>query len=125
MNKTKIILFFILTLLLGGVIGFFTSGRLIRNRMEKRRSLMENRNAEKEHLTKHLGLNENQLESLDSLLNQSLGEQHMLRRKHRREMNDMRARMFDQILPELTEEQQENAQKMRRRKERPRPPING
>jgi uncharacterized protein YneF (UPF0154 family) len=110
----KSILTLTLTLLLGFVVGFFISGRMAKKRIRHMYEMTNNPQAEGHHLSKRLKLTEDQLESIQPILDSMLPVHRTLRHAHRKEMDSARNIMFQSILPYLTEDQIEKVEKMKK-----------
>lgn len=108
----------ICTLLIGFVLGFFVSGRLARNRMEKVRTRMESPKAERMFLSKKLGLSQKQEESFKLFMDSMFLQQSQLRHNHHTEMRRIRKSMFDVMKKELNPKQLKKLEKMNSRRER-------
>ena len=125
MKNRNIIIAIICTLIMGFVLGFFLSGRLARNRMEKVRARMESPKAERMFLSKKLDLTKEQEESIRPLMDSMLTRQSQLRDEHHAEMRKIRKSMFNEIRKELNPKQLKKLEKMNSRREkrpkRPRP----
>lgn len=122
MKKKNLILTVVSTLLLGLVIGFFTSGRMAHARMNRMHIEINSPNAVKQHLVKNLQLTEEQLTQISPILDTMLPAQIAMRQSHRKEMDALRDSMFAAISPVLSTAQLQEVAKMKERKGPPRPP---
>ena len=115
----KLIVIIISSLLIGFIVGFFTSGRVAHNRMKHIFKTMTRPEMEKEMISKRLKLSDNQLEEITPILEQHIKRQHVIRRSGRQTIDSARGAMFNEIKPFLNQEQLEKAKKMKNRKPPP------
>lgn len=102
MKKRNTIIALICTLVIGLILGFFTAGRLAKNRMDKVRKRMERPRAEQEFIYEQLSITDEQKTLIKPILDSMLPIQMELRRTHRQEMIKERKAMFQAIMPHLT-----------------------
>ena len=122
MNKRNLILTVLSTLLLGFVLGFFSSGRMTHARMARQHKFMRSPIAEKNHLVKRLDLTAKQIKQISPILDVMLPKQTELFKIHRGQMDALRDSMFTSITPFLDAIQQEEVTKMKRSTGPGRPP---
>ena len=122
MNKGNLILTVLSTLLLGFVLGFFTSGRMTQARMARHFKFIKSPIAEKNHLVKRLDLTAKQIKQTSPILDVMLPKQTELFKIHRGQMDALRDSMFTSITPFLDAIQQEEVTKMKRSTGPGRPP---
>ena len=115
MNKRNLILTVLSTLLLGFVLGFFTSGRMTHARTARQHKFMRSPIAEKNHLAKRLDLTDKQMQQISPILDVMLPKQTELFKIHRGQMDALRDSMFTSITPFLDAIQQEEVTKIKRR----------
>lgn len=114
MNK-RIWIFIIISALIGGMVGFFTAGRVAKHRIEKLRNMSHDQRSEKIHLAEKLDLSEDQKDKVFPILDKHLPVQRKVMRKNKQTMDSLRADMFKELQPLLSEEQLNRLEKMRRR----------
>jgi|TARA_B110000977_G_scaffold105761_1_gene137917 hypothetical protein len=122
MNKRNLILTVLSTLLLGFVLGFFSSGRMTHARMARHFKFIKSPIAEKNHLVKRLDLTAKQIKQISPILDVMLPKQTELFKIHRGQMDALRDSMFTSITPFLDAIQQEEVTKMKRSTGPGRPP---
>ena len=122
MNKRNLILTVLSTLLLGFVLGFFSSGRMTQARMARHFKFIKSPIAEKNHLVKRLDLTAKQIKQISPILDVMLPKQTELFKIHRGQMDALRDSMFTSITPFLDAIQQEEVTKMKRSTGPGRPP---
>jgi Spy/CpxP family protein refolding chaperone len=122
MKKRSLIFTVLSTLLLGFVLGFFTSGRMTHARMARQHKFMKSPIAQKNHLAKKLDLTDKQMQQISPILETMLPKQIELFKTHRGQMDALRDSMFTSITPFLDAIQQEEVTKMKRRNGPGRPP---
>ena len=122
MNKRNLILTVLSTLLLGFVLGFFSSGRMTHARMARHFKFIKSPIAEKNHLVKRLDLTAKQIKQTSPILDVMLPKQTELFKIHRGQMDALRDSMFTSITPFLDAIQQEEVTKMKRSTGPGRPP---
>ena len=115
MNKRNLILTVLSTLLLGFVLGFFSSGRMTHARMARHFKFIKSPIAEKNHLVKRLDLTAKQIKQTSPILDVMLPKQTELFKIHRGQMDALRDSMFTSITPFLDAIQQEEVTKIKRR----------
>ena len=113
MNKGNLILTVLSTLLLGFVLGFFTSGRMTQARMALHFKFIKSPIAEKNHLVKRLDLTAKKIKQTSPILDVMLPKQTELFKIHRGQMDALRDSMFTSITPFLNATQKEKVNKMR------------
>tara|TARA_B110000977_G_C10826073_1_gene396185 strand:+ start:185 stop:553 length:369 start_codon:yes stop_codon:yes gene_type:complete len=116
MNKRNLILTVLSTLLLGFVLGFFTSGRMTHARMARQHKFMTSPIAEKNHLVKRLDLTDKQIKKISPILDVMLPKQTELFKIHKSQMDALRDSMFTSITPFLNAKQIDEVNKMKRRR---------
>ena len=116
MNKRNLILTVLSTLLLGFVLGFFTSGRMTHARMSRQHKFMKSPITEKNHLAKRLHLTDKQIKQTSPILDVVLPKQTELFKIHRGQMDALRDSMFTSITPFLDATQIDEVNKMKRRR---------
>jgi len=121
MGRNKIILTIIITLLAGFIIGFFTSGRLVKHRIDRKRRMMNQPGAEKEMLLRKLQLGEEQSAQISPILDSAITAQISLRKEGRKEHERSRKEMFKKIMPLLKEDQKQILRELRANKKKHRP----
>ena len=114
MNKRNLILTVLSTLLLGFVLGFFSSGRMTHARMARQHKFMRSPIAEKNHLVKRLDLTAKQIKQTSPILVVMLPKQTELFKIHRGQMDALRDSMFTSITPFLNATQKDKVNKMKR-----------
>ncbi|MEJ6787478.1 MAG: hypothetical protein QNL19_08660, partial [Bacteroidota bacterium] len=101
MNKRNLILTVLSTLLLGFVLGFFSSGRMTHARMARHFKFIKSPIAERNHLVKRLDLTAKQIKQTSPILDVMLPKQTELFKIHRGQMDALRDSMFTSITPFL------------------------
>lgn len=119
MNKT-VLIFTVTALIFGGVLGFFTAGRVAKHRIEKLRDMSHDPQSEKEHLAKRLDLSTEQKDEIFPIFDQHIPTQRAVMKKHRKEMDSLRTVMFKEMQPILTEDQLAKLARMKKRAKRKR-----
>ena len=114
MNKRNLILTVLSTLLLGFVLGFFSSGRMTHARMARHFKFIKSPIAEKNHLVKRLDLTAKQIKQTSPILDVMLPKQTELFKIHRGQMDALRDSMFTSITPFLKATQKDKVNKMKR-----------
>lgn len=112
--KTKTILVITSTLILGFILGFFTSGRLAHQRMKHFRDMMDKPMQEKMHLMKRLELTDEQVKQIEPILDSMIPIQQKLRAQHKLEMDASRKQMFEKMKPVLNKVQLMKIERMQR-----------
>lgn len=112
--KTKTILIIALTLIIGFIIGFFTSGRIARQRMKHFRDMMDKPKQETLHLMRRLDLTSDQENQIRPILDSMLPIQAQLRKEHKTQMDSARAIMFNQLKPLLNDAQIKKVERIQR-----------
>jgi len=115
MNKTKVTITIVSTLLIGFILGFFLSGRLAHSRIKQRREMMTKPGVEQQFIMKQLELTEEQNSQISPILDSMINTQINLRQTHRSEMDQSRKAMFDKIKPLLNEHQRTQLKDMQRK----------
>ncbi|MGB0851578.1 MAG: hypothetical protein ACPGTP_10030 [Bacteroidia bacterium] len=119
MNRTKKIITVSLAIIMGFILGFFVSGRLVKNRMKHVHNRMESPDAEHQFLARKLQLSNEQLKDITPILDSMLPIQVELRHRHRQQMKNERKAMFEEIKPYLSEDQLAKMRELRNRKRGP------
>ena len=124
MNRRKIVLTLIATLLIGFMLGFFTSGRLVNKRIHHKRLMMTQPDAEKEMLITSLKLSDEQVVQISPTLDSALAVQIKMREQDHQDMRKSRRAMMDEVKALLTVEQLKLFRdlELRRQKNGPRGP---
>lgn len=112
--KTRTILIIALTLIIGFIIGFFTSGRIARQRMKHFRDMMDKPKQEEMHLMKRLELTTEQEKEIRPILDTMLPAQAQLRKQHKTQMDSARTVMFNQLKPLLNDAQIKKVERIQR-----------
>ncbi|MFT5055388.1 MAG: Spy/CpxP family protein refolding chaperone [Pseudoalteromonas distincta] len=115
MKKRSLIFTVLSTLLLGFVLGFFSSGRMTHARMARQHKFMKSPIAQKNHLAKKLDLTDKQMQQISPILETMLPKQIELFKTHRGQMDALRDSMFTSITPFLDATQLAELNKMKRR----------
>jgi Spy/CpxP family protein refolding chaperone len=115
MKKRSLIFTVLSTLLLGFVLGFFTSGRMTHARIARQHKFMKSPIAEKNHLANRLDLTDKQMQQVSPILDTMMPKQIELFKNHRGQMDALRDSMFTSITPFLDATQLAELNKMKRR----------
>lgn len=116
--KKNIIITLLIGLIAGGAIGFYTAGRVAKQRIDRMRKVAHEPGAEQRWLMNKLKISEEQEEAIKPILEKELPKQRKIIKEHRIELDSMREAMFKELEPLLNQEQVSTLERMKARSKR-------